>query len=425
MSRISIYIMNFLTKSVRFLLISCLSLLPLATFAAGESCAIDKWPPPKLTEYIKEVKRITSEIRAQASAKNQCSGTNGTFSNEKKFLSLLDSIDAQNPLSLSIVTDFRYNILLVANGDSRAPVIAWGQILRNLETNDIIQTIKVVSNNCALGLPYGDGTMESALTVLLIRNKQIESYYKSVVLWDPRNTDNLSEPLASEIANNYSPHSTQNCKDGSIVWGFSNSLADIAGKLMERIQKLGKKTEDSDKNWKEAIALFRGTSTVGNYNEIQKNLLKQELSRQWLSRGAVDLMIGNLTCTQANASANNSTEEKGIVSWRCFSSVVIGSENLTNWMKRSIIQATNTDEYLTRVLRYDKKKYQASEDMTKFWTRIETLAKSEDENTNEKMMTDLVDLHIRLLETNEVLQKRIPEMQENCRKWQPGISCPK
>ncbi len=43
---------------------------------------------------------------------------------------------------------------------------------------------------------------------------------------------------------------TKSCKDTS-------NIADNVGKLLERIQNFGKKTEDSDKNWKEAIALFR------------------------------------------------------------------------------------------------------------------------------------------------------------------------
>lgn len=80
------------------------------------------------------------------------------------------------------------------------------------------------------------------------------------------------------------------------------------------------------------------------------------------------------------------------------------------------MQATNTDQYLARVLLYSKRKDQSSQEMAKFWTKINALAIEEDQTTNDKMMTDLVDLHVRLLETNDLLKKKIPDMQENCRK---------
>lgn len=151
-------------------------------------------------------------------------------------------------------------------------MISQGTILRNLEAT-IINALKSVSSTCTLGEQYDGTTFENALTTILVKNKQVESYYRSVALGDPRNTDNIDTALATEIANNYSPEMTKNCKDTS-------NISDVAGKFLERIQKLGEKTEGSDKDWKEAIALFRGTSKTGNYNELKKSLLNNELSRQ-------------------------------------------------------------------------------------------------------------------------------------------------
>lgn len=74
--------------------------------------------------------------------------------------------------------------------------------------------------------------------------------------------------------------------------------------------------------------------------------------------------------------------------------MVIGAENLTNWMKAPIIQATNADQYLARALLYSKRKDQSNEKMTKFWTSIEDIIKTDDENINEKILTDLIDLHV-------------------------------
>ncbi len=416
MSRINNKTMYIAKRSSLFFLIPIFLLSPLAIFA-GEWCAIDKWPWPELAKYIREVGRMTSEIRSQASANNQCNWVNGSFTNEKKFTSLLDRIDAENPAFPNLIQDFQYNILLVANGDSRAPVRDQGIVLRNLETS-IINTLKSVSSVCALGVSYQDGTFESALTAMLMKNKKVESYFKSVAVGDTRNIDNINASLAWEIAANYTPEMTKSCKDTS-------NIADNVGKLLERIQNFGKKTEDSDKNWKEAIALFRWGSNTQNYNNLQKSLLNNELSRQWLSHRAISLMIGNLTCSQNKSSQNDTEEEKSKNNSACYSNMVIGAENLTNWMKTPIIKATNADQYLARVLLYNQRKDQSSIEMTNFWTDMETLIKTDEETTNDKILTDLVDLHVELIKTNKLIKARIPEMQENCRKWQPGIPCPK
>jgi hypothetical protein len=55
----------------------------------------------------------------------------------------------------------------------------------------------------------------------------------------------------------------------------------------------------------------------------------------------------------------------------------------------------------------------------------EKLAWDNEERINEKMMTDLIEMHIKLRETSTLLEKRIPEMQTNCMKWQPDIPCPR
>ncbi len=127
-------------------------------------------------------------------------------------------------------------------------------------------------------------------------------------------------------------------------------------------------------------------------------------------------MIGNLTCSQNKSSQNDTEEEKSKNNSACYSNMVIGAENLTNWMKTPIIKATNADQYLARVLLYNQRKDQSSIEMTNFWTDMETLIKTDEETTNDKILTDLVDLHVELIKTNKLIKARIPEMQENCRK---------
>ena len=81
-----------------------------------------------------------------------------------------------------------------------------------------------------------------------------------------------------------------------------------------------------------------------------------------------------------------------------------------------------SDAYLQRQLDYDTAKYKASREMPNFWTSIESKTKDLAEDTlNDKVLTDLINIHVRLSETNTLLEKKIPEMQANCMKGQPDI----
>ncbi len=131
-------------------------------------------------------------------------------------------------------------------------------------------------------------------------------------------------------------------------------------------------------------------------------------------------MLGNLTCFQQYTTPTSTPEDIGKARTQCTSSLVTGLENLTNWYKPLILKATNTDQYITRLTRYDKEKKRLTNDMATFWEKIEK-TKNADEKLNEKMITDLVNIHAQLVVTNAILAKKIPEMQANCMKAQPEI----
>ena len=131
-------------------------------------------------------------------------------------------------------------------------------------------------------------------------------------------------------------------------------------------------------------------------------------------------MLGNLTCFQQYTTPTSTPEEIGKARTQCSRTLVSGLENLTNWYKPLIRKSVNTDQYMKRVTQYDKEKKRLTNDMAQFWEKIEK-TKNADEKLNEKMLTDLVNIHARLVVTNAILAKKIPEMQANCMKGQPDI----
>lgn len=106
--------------------------------------------------------------------------------------------------------------MLIARGEARSPVMRQGVIIRNIETNTITPAIKVVSSACALDAIMTDGrTTKEALTMILMRHRALDSYYKEVALGNTRQPAGLEsdmQALYDEIRDNYSPHATASCK---------------------------------------------------------------------------------------------------------------------------------------------------------------------------------------------------------------------
>ncbi len=81
--------------------------------------------------------------------------------------------------------------------------------------------------------------------------------------------------------------------------------------------------------------------------------------------------------------------------------------------------ANTTDEFTTRrdiaVSRQNR-----SIDIETMHSQLNLLS-STDSDTNDNTQKGLIDLHINLMATNNLLEQRLPAMQSNCSKGQPDI----
>lgn len=406
-------------RIVRFISITSLILLPWISFAAG-SCSVEMNPPPSLTQYIKDTQ---SKINEVSRITNQCGGQkDGSFSNINRFEEVIDRVDAQNPIMPDLITDFNYNIILAVKWEARDPVIRQWQIIRQLETN-IIEGLKIAWNRCALDTvmtgKYSGSTPEWLLTDALVMNKRIESYFKNVATGNSVSSNDIDVTLMREISENYSPNTTAYCKAPDMM----ESLKNIGSKFMDSIGRLWKGTANSQNDWQKAIALFQWTNTNTNqYKELEKKILRAELGKQWMSQNAANLMLSNLSCSQAKRSLNGTPEENGQADSDCRKDFIIGQNNIADFFKKPIFTVKNMDQYTKKVNDYQKQKKILVWDMSSYWTKLQEY-KSDESALNTKTMTDLIDIHIALMQTNAWLKTRIPEMTKNCEKAQPDIPC--
>lgn len=398
-------------------------LLPIVTVAAGGgSCAIESSMSPGLSEYRKTVNTTLNTIEQFSNKNNACKGNNnGNFSNEKKGIEVLNKIDAQENVSYNVVQDFQYMVTLAANGESISPVMRDGEIFRQIEVQ-IQNALKKAVNTCTLDTPLNGGvSIKDTLGQLLQHNRKVEDYYKSVALGNPVPPSDMSpadSELYADLAGYYSKEATKACKN---QYDFET----LQATFMSGVVQAGKKAEKGLTNWKEAIDLFAGRNTSSTkYKELQTRLMTAELARQGVSSSAKDMMLSRLTCVQNKTQKDSTVEDTANANFDCLkeTKMILGADSLMKTLEKSVIRATNIDQYLAKTLAYSKTKDTYQDDMANVWQNITTLLNQPgEEDINTKTMTDLYNLHVQLVNINEIFQKQIPLMQKTCMKGNPSV----
>lgn len=172
-------------------------------------------------------------------------------------------------------------------------------------------------------------------------------------------------------------------------------------------------------NWNEALRLIHGTSGAGlkKYQEQQAALLRQELGRQGLSQNAIRQMMTNLSCAQAEGNETLNAEEQSRALAKCERVYVIGYDKLRATLESLKWKARTSDEYLT-LQTQSRITITQDTDILSVYAQLSnaTLGENNAEVTTNKIITDLTNMHTSLVSINMLLERRIPKMQQNCRK---------
>lgn len=412
-------------RKYHFLIIIGLLISYSTTVSGAWSCSIENGPPPELAEYMRTLDTLVSNV---SSLKDACSGD---FKSEKKDASQIqedlvqfyDEVDIQSKLWNAIVIDFEYNIGVAFDGNARASVMSQWALIEAWEKK-IQQAFEQAARTCNLGTVsdvFGGIDTRTYLKNALTRNRSVVHYYKSVVTWDlvvPEGIDD-SDPLFLSIALNYSPSATASCEN-------EYSFEKIGKDMMTSLDGIKTGITKWLDWWKKAIALFQWTDRdTDGYRELQKKLLTQELLRQWLSQSQISKLTTSLTCYQLGTTKESTVEERLKVRKNCMSDIVWpGWKELGRALTQSYAKnpPRDTDGYLARRLQTQALRTVAIDDISSLWSTLSSTLTSIDETEiNEQILSDLVSIHMRLVDTNALLKKTIPTMQENCMKAGPTV----
>lgn len=213
------------------------------------------------------------------------------------------------------------------------------------------------------------------------------------------------------ISRAYHPSMTHTCKNGD-----EQSNQDIQEKL-KSIFDLGAGSEDALAQWRRAIALFRGGGygmTTSEYVNIQRRLLQAELSRQGLTQNMKNVILQNFDCYKSRSTDAKDVMEALRARKECLQFPVIGVDRLFQGWRAHVSSARTTDDRAKRTTTLQSRQARSVDIAAMYSHIIPLMSAEEDLNTN--TLESLIELHIDLQATNEMIEKRIPKMQNNCMK---------
>lgn len=375
----------------------------------ANSCSIESGPAPSLVQYKQTVEAELAALAGEASG--SCSGRMSQNAS-----SVVGAAWTQIALFPHRMIDFRYEFSVTAQGDGRKAVIRDAKLFDAMDKK-IASTAESLARGCKL-----DSATRQKIAILVQENQALASVFKQTAIGQPpaimSGLRESRREIWEGITQDYTPGATQSCKN------VHEKLNEKTEKTLQSAIDIGGKTEKALESWRKAIAIFRGEAgTTGNrptdYVAMQRRLLSNELSRQGLSRNSKQVILSNFDCFKANTSDKSQISELVEARLKCLSNPILGVDRIFAGWRNKIHTAPTSDH---RVIAHKNMNIRMARtiDVPAMYHVLRPMAAHEID-INAGTLKSLIDTHIDLTTTNEMIEKRITPMQNNCMKGSPDI----
>ena len=372
------------------------------TFA--QSCAIASGPITEMTDYAKNLQNELSEMLKEAQSKNPtCEGKS-----KPDVSKIFDAAHAEIWAHEQIKTDFLYSTQVGFKSDTKRSVRRDEKFFLNLEKN-VEEVADKLTEMCAL-----DSERSKHLQQIIIEIETLHTGFQKAALGMPLTVfEGIREnnvKVAEAVSKAYHPSQTNSCenkteKEKSVL------------ESLKSIMNLGGKMDDALSTWRKAIALLRGDGnglSPSEYAQRQRQLLQAELSRQGLSSNAQKVMLQNFDCYKAKTALDNNPENIAKARAECLQIPITGIDKLFNFWNGFTWKTGSSDTFAERQAEQIKRKTR-SVNIETMYSQLNALTSAE-QDTNDATIKGLIDLHVDLQNTNNLLENRIAPMQRNCMK---------
>lgn len=423
-------------------------LLSYSAVSAKGSCSISSGPSPRLGEYVRDIDIVLTEISKRANT--TCKSTDEYKKSLNKSSSKLEN-DYNKILDVWSFTSSFKSILMVTDGELVDPVYRDYNLIKS-EHDKINRTSDFVTKKCALNVEIADSniinnfltkydwqnqntyTIEDTISKLREINGDIFSFYVNAIIGEKYKTNDADSTgklnLKNEFLTYYTGDKLVDCK--------TDYWSGITEKL-EKVFDIWKWVNWWFDTWKNAWnLLIWNDAGKQKYDDVEKNLLKKELGKQWISPNGASSMLKSLENTNAckwnPACLAEETWRRitGTLSYfwdfynevqndlttanyeKNFTMIVNGKK-----VKYNPNPAKTTDEYIKRV-----KEIQSTTNIFKDVQTSYNTVKSQidiENDTLDSNVWNLMDLYYSLVKTNLNLKNNINVAEELCNCQASGI----
>jgi len=420
-----------LKKITTFFVISLIIFwIPKYSFAVGWNCKIKNSTPKFLKNYVKDSRKLISNIISKASANPDSSPTVPWILNFNIHPKLFfDEIDfkIENFKSYELPKSIKRDNKFLENELKKMHRFIKSAELSN-KSNSIVKDICSWIKNCNIDTKNNDLKAWEAIAEVInnlrkintlmqytIENKQ-SKFNETITMW------NLQE-LKNNFYNYYN-NSIQYCSEEK-WWTLYNSK-----KIIWKISQNDKVANVWMKAWNEAILLLKWMTLwkeKKEYETKERELLRKELSRKWISKNMSESIMNNLDdynwvwqpTTSSNFVTNSFNSIKNTISNKtntfkeAFNQLMSKVEEKSEKKEEQSIPITAIEDTKTKVESSENSRIAIIE---KYKKQL-PLTQVQDLQTD-KTLNKIIDMHIKIWQTINTLNKLCPIAIKVCKsQW--------
>lgn len=171
-------------------------------------------------------------------------------------------------------------------------------------------------------------------------------------------------------------------------------------------------------NWRKAWKLFNGNSSSQEYAEVERNLLRDELSRQGMGTKAAGTMLNNLSEYNSQSKFEGTSGFISSIGERVYKSVDQFEKTYAG-LKAELLKPQTTDKYMENYSNLKMLKNTVNKEIVADYIKTKDLIGPENQTTDDTV-GKLLDTHILLESTNRFLKPYVKLSQKTCNDQDRG-----
>jgi|GEM_PF-5448627 len=171
-------------------------------------------------------------------------------------------------------------------------------------------------------------------------------------------------------------------------------------------------------SWRKAWKLFNGNSSSQEYAETERNVLRNELSRQGMGTKASQTMLNNLAEYNSQSKFEGTSGFVSSIGERVYKSVDQFEKAYTG-LKAELLKPQTTDKYMENYSNLKMLKNSINSEIIADYTKTKDLIGPENQTTDDTV-GKLLDTHILLESTNRFLKPYVKLSQKTCNDQDQG-----